>query len=162
MESSPEDLTELERQLSRPDTRWPRVEYGPSVMVVAVGVLVLLGAIALPWSSGGPGGWTVLLGEGHIGALPRLFTITALLFGVVVSTLALPSMILAETALSFLGLGLRPPMTSWGVLLQETQNLQSLVLYPWVMSPAIVIVVVILAFSFLGDGLRDASDPYTI
>lgn len=81
---------------------------------------------------------------------------------IVVSTLALPSMILAETALSFLGLGLRPPMTSWGVLLQETQNLQSLVLYPWVMSPAIVIVVVILAFSFLGDGLRDASDPYTI
>jgi peptide/nickel transport system permease protein len=81
---------------------------------------------------------------------------------IVVSTLALPSMILAETALSFLGLGLRPPMTSWGVLLQEAQNLQSLVLYPWVMSPAIVIVIVILAFSFLGDGLRDASDPYTI
>jgi peptide/nickel transport system permease protein len=81
---------------------------------------------------------------------------------IVVSTLALPSMILAETALSFLGLGLRPPTTSWGVLLQETQNLQSLALYPWVMSPAIVIVVVILAFSFLGDGLRDASDPYTI
>jgi peptide/nickel transport system permease protein len=81
---------------------------------------------------------------------------------IVVSTLALPSMILAETALSFLGLGLRPPMTSWGVLLQETQNLQSLVLYPWVMTPAIVIVIVILAFSFLGDGLRDASDPYTI
>jgi len=81
---------------------------------------------------------------------------------IVVSTLALPSMILAETALSFLGLGLRPPMTSWGVLLQETQNLQSLALYPWVMYPAIVIVIVILAFSFLGDGLRDASDPYTI
>lgn len=81
---------------------------------------------------------------------------------IVVSTLALPSMILAETALSFLGLGLRPPMTSWGVLLQETQNLQSLALYPWVMYPAIVIVIVILAFSFLGDGLRDASDPFTI
>lgn len=81
---------------------------------------------------------------------------------IVVSTLALPSMILAETALSFLGLGLRPPTTSWGVLLQETQNLQSLALYPWVITPAIVIVIVILAFSFLGDGLRDASDPYTI
>ena len=81
---------------------------------------------------------------------------------IVVATLSLPAMILAETALSFLGLGLRPPTTSWGVLLQEVQNLQSLALYPWVFSPAIVIVVVILAFSFLGDGLRDASDPYTI
>ncbi len=81
---------------------------------------------------------------------------------IVVATLSLPAMILAETALSFLGLGLRPPITSWGVLLQEAQNLQSLALYPWVFSPAIVIVIVILAFSFLGDGLRDAADPYTI
>jgi peptide/nickel transport system permease protein len=81
---------------------------------------------------------------------------------IVVTTLALPDMIIAEAALSFLGLGLRPPTTSWGVLLQEVQNLESLALYPWVFSPAIVIVVVILAFSFLGDGLRDAADPYTI
>jgi peptide/nickel transport system permease protein len=81
---------------------------------------------------------------------------------IVVATLSLPAMILAETALSFLGLGLRPPITSWGVLLQEAQNLQSLALYPWLFSPAIVIVIVILAFSFLGDGLRDAADPYTI
>jgi peptide/nickel transport system permease protein len=81
---------------------------------------------------------------------------------IVVATLSLPAMILAETALSFLGLGLRPPTTSWGVLLQEVQNLESLALYPWVFAPAIVIVIVILAFSFLGDGLRDASDPYTI
>jgi peptide/nickel transport system permease protein len=81
---------------------------------------------------------------------------------IVVATLSLPAMILAETALSFLGLGLRPPTTSWGVLLQEVQNLESLALYPWVFSPAIVIVVVILAFSFMGDGLRDAADPYTI
>jgi peptide/nickel transport system permease protein len=81
---------------------------------------------------------------------------------IVVATLSLPSMILAETALSYLGLGLRPPTTSWGVLLQEVQNLESLALYPWVFSPAIVIVIVILAFSFLGDGLRDAADPYTI
>ncbi|MBN1681474.1 MAG: ABC transporter permease [Anaerolineae bacterium] len=81
---------------------------------------------------------------------------------IVVATLSLPAMILAETSLSFLGLGLRPPITSWGVLLQEAQNLQSLAKYPWVFSPAIVIVIVILAFSFLGDGLRDASDPYTI
>ncbi|NLX10701.1 MAG: ABC transporter permease [Chloroflexi bacterium] len=81
---------------------------------------------------------------------------------IVVATLSLPSMILAETALSFLGLGLRPPITSWGVLIQQAQNLESLALYPWVFTPAIFIVVVILAFSFLGDGLRDAADPYTI
>lgn len=81
---------------------------------------------------------------------------------IVVATLALPSMILAETSLSFLGLGLRPPLTSWGVLLQEAQNVQSLALYPWVFYPALFMVIIILAFSFLGDGLRDASDPYTI
>jgi peptide/nickel transport system permease protein len=81
---------------------------------------------------------------------------------IVVATLSLPTMILAETALSFLGLGLRPPITSWGVLLQQSQNLESLALYPWVFIPAIFVVAVILAFSFLGDGLRDASDPYTI
>jgi len=81
---------------------------------------------------------------------------------IVVATLSLPAMIIAETALSFLGLGLRPPVTSWGVLLQEAQNFQSLALYPWVLAPAFVIVIVILAFSFLGDGLRDAADPFTI
>ncbi len=81
---------------------------------------------------------------------------------IVVATLSLPAMILAETALSYLGLGLRPPLTSWGILLQESQNIQSLALYPWVFWPAAFIVVVILAFSFMGDGLRDASDPFTI
>jgi len=81
---------------------------------------------------------------------------------IVVSTLAMPSMILAETALSFLGLGLRPPITSWGVLLKEVQNIQSMALYPWVFTPALAIAIAILAFNFLGDGLRDASDPYTI
>jgi peptide/nickel transport system permease protein len=81
---------------------------------------------------------------------------------IVVATLSLPAMILAETSLSFLGLGLRPPITSWGVLIQQSQNLESLALYPWVFAPAIFVVIVILAFSFLGDGLRDASDPYTI
>ncbi len=81
---------------------------------------------------------------------------------IVVSTLAMPAMILAETALSFLGLGLRPPMTSWGVLLQEAQNIQSIALYPWVFTPAAFIAICILAFNFLGDGLRDASDPYTL
>ena len=81
---------------------------------------------------------------------------------IVISTLAMPAMILAETSLSYLGLGLRPPVTSWGVLIQESQNYQSLVLYPWVFIPAGVIAVCILAFNYLGDGLRDAVDPYTI
>jgi peptide/nickel transport system permease protein len=81
---------------------------------------------------------------------------------IVVSTLAMPSMILAETALSYLGLGLRPPATSWGVLIQESQNYQSLALYPWVFTPAIFVAIAILAFSYLGDGLRDAVDPYTV
>ncbi|MBN2005226.1 MAG: ABC transporter permease [Anaerolineae bacterium] len=81
---------------------------------------------------------------------------------VVVSTLAMPAMILAETSLSYLGLGLRPPVTSWGVLIQESQNYQSLALYPWVFTPAIAIAICILAFNYLGDGLRDAVDPYTI
>lgn len=80
---------------------------------------------------------------------------------IVVSTLSMPAMILAETSLSFLGLGLRPPLTSWGVLLQEAQNIQSMALYPWVFAPAVFIIITILGFSFLGDGLRDASDPYT-
>jgi peptide/nickel transport system permease protein len=81
---------------------------------------------------------------------------------VVVSTLSMPSMILAETALSYLGLGLRPPITSWGVLIQEAQNFQTISLYPWLFIPAAFIAITILAFSYLGDGLRDAVDPYTI
>ncbi|MEZ4675044.1 MAG: ABC transporter permease [Caldilineaceae bacterium] len=80
---------------------------------------------------------------------------------IVVATLAMPGMILAETALSFLGLGLQPPVTSWGVLLKEVQDLQSIALYPWVFTPVIFIVIAILSFNFLGDGLRDAADPYT-
>lgn len=81
---------------------------------------------------------------------------------IVISTLQMPSMILAETALSYLGLGLQPPITSWGVLIQEAQNFQSLALYPWVFTPAAAIATSILAFNYLGDGLRDAIDPYTI
>ncbi len=75
-------------------------------------------------------------------------------------TLAIPEMILGETALSFLGLGLRPPVISWGVLLQDAQNLRSISLAPWLLAPGGAIVVTILAFNFLGDGLRDAADPY--
>jgi peptide/nickel transport system permease protein len=75
-------------------------------------------------------------------------------------TLAIPNIILAETALSFIGLGLRAPAISWGVLLQEAQNLRSVALAPWVMMPAAAVVISILCFNFLGDGMRDAADPY--
>ena len=68
-------------------------------------------------------------------------------------------MIISETSLSFLGLGLRPPAISWGVLLQQAQNVQALAISPWLLFPAIP-VIVILAFNFMGDGLRDAADPY--
>ena len=76
------------------------------------------------------------------------------------ATLSIPTMILAETALSFLGLGLRPPITSWGVLLIEAQNIEAVTLFPWLMTPMVPVIIVVLAFNFLGDGLRDAADPY--
>jgi peptide/nickel transport system permease protein len=80
---------------------------------------------------------------------------------IVVATLAVPGMILGEASLSFLGLGIQPPMTSLGVLLQEAQNVRSIANYPWLFTPAIMIIVSVLAFNFLGDGLRDAADPYS-
>ena len=76
------------------------------------------------------------------------------------ATLSIPAMILGETALSFLGLGLRPPVTSWGVLLNESQNINVVALYPWLMYPVVPVILIILAFNFFGDGLRDAADPY--
>lgn len=76
-------------------------------------------------------------------------------------TLAIPGMILGETALSFLGLGLRPPIVSWGVMLQETQKVVAIADRPWVLYPAAVIFITVLAFNFFGDGLRDAADPYS-
>lgn len=79
---------------------------------------------------------------------------------IAITTLAIPGMILGETALSFLGLGLRSPVVSWGVLLQDAQNVQDVSLYPWLLLPALAVVTVILAFNFMGDGLRDAADPY--
>ena len=77
------------------------------------------------------------------------------------ATLSIPGMILGETALSFLGLGLRPPITSWGVLLSESQNINVVVLYPWLLMPVLPVMLVVLAFNFFGDGLRDAADPYS-
>ncbi len=76
------------------------------------------------------------------------------------ATLTIPGMILGETALSFLGIGLRPPITSWGILLTEARSVSIIALYPWLMFPVIPVVLVVLAFNFLGDGLRDAADPY--
>jgi peptide/nickel transport system permease protein len=76
------------------------------------------------------------------------------------ASLTIPTMILAETALSFLGLGLRPPITSWGVLLNEAQNIEAVALYPWLLMPMVPVMLIVLAFSFLGDGLRDAIDPH--
>jgi peptide/nickel transport system permease protein len=87
--------------------------------------------------------------------LPSFFS-----YIIVQLTMAVPRMILGETSLSFLGLGLQPPVVSWGVLLQDTQNLQSLAHYPWRMYPVLFVIVTVLMFNFLGDGLRDAADPY--
>ncbi len=75
-------------------------------------------------------------------------------------TLSIPGMILGETALSFLGLGLRPPVVSWGVMLQETQKVAVLAISPWLLYPALAVIIVVLALNFMGDGLRDAADPY--
>ena len=76
------------------------------------------------------------------------------------TTLAIPAIIISETSLSFLGLGLRPPAISWGVLLQDAQNIQALVISPWLLIPAYGVIVAVLAFNFMGDGIRDAADPY--
>lgn len=76
------------------------------------------------------------------------------------ATLAIPGMILAETALSFLGLGLQAPIVSWGTLLQDAQNIRTLATAPWLLTPGICVVVIILSMNFFGDGLRDAADPH--
>jgi len=101
-----------------------------------------------------------------MGARPRRVIFRHLMPGVMshliaAATLSVPNMILGETALSFLGLGLRPPITSWGVLLNGAQNINVVALYPWLMLPVVPVVIVILAFNFVGDGLRDAADPYS-
>jgi peptide/nickel transport system permease protein len=79
---------------------------------------------------------------------------------IVALTLSIPAMILGETALSFLGLGLRPPVTSWGVLLSEAQNVEAMANHPWLLAPVFFVIVTVLCFNFVGDGLRDAADPY--
>lgn len=100
-----------------------------------------------------------------MGASPRRIIARHLIPGftshiIASATLSIPSMILGETALSFLGLGLRPPITSWGVLLNEAQNINVVALYPWLILPVLPVMITVLAFNFFGDGLRDAADPY--
>jgi peptide/nickel transport system permease protein len=101
-----------------------------------------------------------LVGSGEMRIILRHMLPSFLSYIIASLTLAIPNMILAETGLSYIGLGLRAPAISWGVLLREAQNVRSLVLAPWVLTPAIVVIVAVLAFNFVGDGLRDAADPY--
>jgi peptide/nickel transport system permease protein len=102
-----------------------------------------------------------LMGAGHARVL-FLHLLPGFTSHIIVSlTLSVPGMILGETALSFLGLGLRPPVVSWGVMIQDCKNMEVLANYPWLLLPVIVIVLTVLCFNFIGDGLRDAADPYS-
>jgi peptide/nickel transport system permease protein len=102
----------------------------------------------------------VLMGAGPTRVIGRHLLPSFMSHLIASATLMVPGMILGETALSFLGLGLRPPMTSWGVLLNEAQNINVVALYPWSMLPVVNVVITVLCFNFFGDGLRDAADPY--
>ncbi len=101
-----------------------------------------------------------LAGAGSFRIINRHLLPSFLSYLIVDLTLSIPGMILGETALSFLGLGLRPPVVSWGVMLQSAQNIRSVALYPWLLLPVVFVVLTVLAFNFVGDGLRDAADPY--
>jgi peptide/nickel transport system permease protein len=101
-----------------------------------------------------------LLGASHVRIIFRHLVPGFTSHIIVVLTMSVPGMILGETALSFLGLGLRPPIVSWGVMLQDCMNMQAVANYPWLLLPVMPIILVVLCFNFLGDGLRDAADPY--
>jgi peptide/nickel transport system permease protein len=101
-----------------------------------------------------------LLGASHTRVLVRHLLPGFASHVIVALSLGVPGMILGETALSFLGLGLRPPVVSWGVLLQDCMDVQAVRYYPWLMSPVVFIIATVLAFNFVGDGMRDAADPY--
>jgi peptide/nickel transport system permease protein len=101
-----------------------------------------------------------LVGSNELRIIVRHLVPSFLSYIIASLTLSIPNMILSETGLSFIGLGLRAPAISWGVLLQEAQNLRSLVLAWWVLLPGVAVIIAVLAFNFLGDGLRDAADPY--
>jgi peptide/nickel transport system permease protein len=101
-----------------------------------------------------------LAGAGQLRIIFRHMVPSFLSHIIAATTLAIPAMIISETSLSFLGLGLRPPAVSWGVLLQQAQNIQAVAISPWLLIPVFPVIITILAFNFLGDGLRDAADPY--
>ena len=102
-----------------------------------------------------------LCGTGEIKIIFRHLVPSFLSHIITSGTLAIPGMILGETSLSFLGLGLRPPTVSWGVLLQQAQNTQTVAMAPWLLIPGVFVIITVLAFNFVGDGLRDAADPYS-
>ncbi len=101
-----------------------------------------------------------IAGEKDLSIITRHLLPAFMSYLIVNLTLAIPGMILGETSLSFLGLGIRPPTVSWGVLLNEAQQVQVVILYPWLLFPGLFVILAVLAFNFLGDGLRDAADPY--
>ncbi len=107
---------------------------------------------ALAARASGAGEWRII--TRHL--LPSFFS-----YLIVSITLSVPNMIIGETTLSFLGLGMRPPAVSWGVLLQDAQQLVTVAQQPWLLIPCVFVIVTVLMFNFLGDGLRDAADPYT-
>lgn len=102
-----------------------------------------------------------LAGSGEMRIIMRHMAPSVLSYIIASVTLSIPEMILSETSLSFLGLGLRPPAISLGILLQSSMSVQAVAIAPWKLMPAIVVVIVVLSFNFLGDGLRDAADPYS-
>jgi peptide/nickel transport system permease protein len=102
-----------------------------------------------------------LMGAGHGRILFRHLMPGFASHIIVALTLSVPVMILGETSLSFLGLGLRPPVVSWGVMLQDAMDIRAVSTYPWLLAPVVFIVTTVLCFNFLGDGLRDAADPYS-
>lgn len=102
-----------------------------------------------------------LLGASHARVLFRHLLPGFTSHIIVVLTMSVPAMILGETSLSFLGLGLRAPIVSWGVMLKDCDSIQTIAAYPWLLMPVALVVLTVLAFNFLGDGLRDAADPYS-
>lgn len=101
-----------------------------------------------------------ICGAGSSSIIARHLIPSFLSYLIVNITLSIPGMILGETALSFLGLGIQPPTVSWGTLMQDAQNVRTLVHTPWLMIPGVFVIIVVLCFNFVGDGLRDAADPY--
>ena len=101
-----------------------------------------------------------IAGAGHMRIIVSHLLPSFTSYIIVSLTLVIPQTILAETALSFLGLGLQPPVVSWGVLLQDAQNVQAIAHHVWLLIPTLFVIGVVLMFNFLGDGLRDAADPY--